>query len=196
MKKKYVVSSLLAGVMVAGIVAAASAATALVPQGTTMTTIAGPGNSTATLRGLKIKSLDVYHHDGRNNTRYSSADLAGNATGGPYSLVLESSQEQTAPYGFNGDAFNFTHFATETDAEGATCEVIRWAHITGAECFGGCPSYMGFNPQTKEGIISVPVFWRGKNVAEFTVYNHLTPAAQKAFMDMYNGKSVMPSIKK
>ncbi len=195
MKKKHVVKVLAGAVAFTAISMAsiALAATALVPHGTSMNTMTGPGNTTLSISGLKLKSLSVYHHDGRNNTVYSAADLGGGEQG-PYSVVLEKSKNQTALYGFAGDAFNFEHYTMETNDAGKTCEVARWAHITGTECLNGCPAYMGFNPQTKEGIISVPVRWRGKNVAEYTAYSHLTPAAQKAFMDMVNGKSVMPPI--
>ncbi len=196
MKKQHTVNLLVgvAGLVLIGMVSIALAATALVPQNTRMKTMAGPGNTTLSISGLQLKSLSVYHHDGRNNTLYSVSDLGGNDNKGPYSVVLEKSKNQTALYGFTGDAFNFEHYTMETNDAGKTCEVARWAHITGAECLNGCPAYMGFNPKTKTGVISVPVRWRGKNVAEFTVYNNLTPAAQQAFMDMVNGKAIMPPI--
>lgn len=194
--QKTMAAGLLAGVTMLFMTTTASAFTAKVPMGTSMQSVDGVGSTTVTIAGPKIMELQVYNHNGANNTILDQKDLGSKATAGPYSFVLEKNQNPTAEYGFTGGGFNFQHFVFQVSGAGKTCEVPRWSYMDGKECFNGCPEYTNFNPDTKSGIIIVPVYnlQTRKTEAEYTVYNNLTPLAQQAFMTMYNGGSMMRPI--
>lgn len=195
-KKSAILAATVVGLsMTAGV---SLAATALVPQGTQMSTMSGPGNINTTISGsVQLKDLITYNHDGSNNTKYAIEDLGTTNGAGPYNFSLPTSTKATAPYGFTGGGFNFQHFVPEVDKSGKICnDVVRWARINGGDCFNGCPAYMNFNPVTKQGIITVPVhnMQTGNFEAEYTVYGNITPAAQAAFMIMFNGGAIMSPI--